>query len=151
MNILIVDDRPVNVKLLRAVLVAEGHAVREAPDGVEALSLLNRERVNAIISGIFMPKMDGYRLCYEVRRSQWLREIPFIFYTATYTSPGDEKLCLDLGADKYVRQPATVEVILAALHEVTNGGARRAPSPSVLLDETAVLKEYSERLGSKLA
>jgi len=52
-----------------------------------------------------------------------------------YTSPGDEKLCLDLGADKYLRKPATLDVILAALHEITNRGARRAPSPSASLDE----------------
>ncbi|MBI3850708.1 MAG: PAS domain S-box protein [Verrucomicrobia bacterium] len=150
MNILIVDDIAQNRKLLRAQLEAEKFTAFEAADGWEALAVLDREKIDAIISDILMPKMDGYRLCFEVRRSKQLREIPFIFYTATYTSPGDEKLCLDLGADKYVRKPASVAVILAALHEVTNGGARRAPRPSVSLEETDVLKEYSERLVRKL-
>src|SRR6266446_2836275 len=97
MNILIVDDSPTNLLLLRFNLESGGHTVCEAADGVEALALLNREHVDVIISDILMPRMDGYRLCHEVRKSERLCAIPFIFHTATYTSPGDEKLCLDLG------------------------------------------------------
>src|SRR4051794_1676676 len=115
MNILVVDDRPVNLKLLRFILESEGHAVCEAADGIEALAILDREPVDVIISDILMPRMDGYRLCYEVRKNQRLESLPFIFYTATYTSPGDEKLCVDLGGNKYLRKPATADEILTAL------------------------------------
>src|SRR5580658_4986249 len=100
MKILIVDDAPANLKLLRAVLEGENFEVVEAPDGVQALAILEREAVDAVISDILMPHMDGYRLCQEVRKSERWRDLPFLFHTATYTSPSDEKLCYDLGGDK---------------------------------------------------
>jgi lactoylglutathione lyase len=92
MNLLIVDDHPTNLKLLRAQLEAEGHAVFEANDGVDALAVLERQRVDAVISDILMPRMDGYRLCHEIRKHARLRDLPIIIHTATYLSPGDEKL-----------------------------------------------------------
>ena len=147
MNLLIVDDTPTNLKLLRAQLEAEGHAVFEAHDGVDALALLERQPVDAVISDILMPRMDGYRLCYEIRKHARLHDLPFILYTSTYTSPGDEKLALDVGADKYLKKPASVETLVAALHEVTQPHA--APKAEALV-EVEVLKEYSEQLVNKL-
>jgi PAS domain S-box-containing protein len=148
MNLLIVDDTPTDLKLLRAQLEAEGHAVFEAHDGVDALALLKRQRVGAVISDILMPRMDGYRLCHEIRKHARLHDLPVILYTATYTSPGDEKLALDVGADKYLKKPASFETLVAALHEVTVM-PHAAPRPKAL-QEGEVLKEYSERLVSKL-
>ena len=62
MKILIVDDNMVNLKLIRAQLEAEGHVVTQALDGVEALEWLDGHPVDAVISDILMPRMDGYRL-----------------------------------------------------------------------------------------
>jgi two-component system cell cycle sensor histidine kinase/response regulator CckA len=148
MNLLIVDDHPTNLKLLRAQLEGEGHTVCEAPDGVEALALLERQPVDAVISDILMPRMDGYRFCHEVRKHNRLRDLPLLIYTATYTSPGDEKLALDVGADKYLTKPASVETIIAALREVITH-PHSTPRPEAL-PEVEVLKEYSERLVAKL-
>jgi CheY-like chemotaxis protein len=64
MKILIADDNPTNLSLLQDVLEAEGHEVVAANDGSEALAVLAKETVDAVISDIFMPNMDGYRLCY---------------------------------------------------------------------------------------
>jgi two-component system sensor histidine kinase/response regulator len=150
MNILIVDDQLVNLKLLQAQLEVEGHRIIIALDGIEALAVLEREKMDAIISDILMPHMDGYRLCYEVRRNPRLKEIPFIFYTATYTSPSDEKLCLDIGGDKYLKKPAPAEQIFAALREVVNIADRPMPKRARALSEIEVMKEYNERLVSKL-
>ncbi|MCI0528591.1 MAG: response regulator, partial [Nitrospira sp.] len=150
MNILIVDDIEINRKLLRVTLQVEGHHTLEAADGVEALQVLERERIDAIISDILMPNMDGYRLCYEVRKNERLKATPFIVYSSTYTSPSDEKLALELAADKFIRKPASTKVILDALEEVI---AKRELSPSrsvELPEELEVLKLYSERLVRKL-
>jgi len=148
MNLLIVDDHPTNLKLLRAQLESEGHTVFEARDGVDALALLNRQRVDVVISDILMPRMDGYRLCYEIRKHARLHDLPVILCTSTYTSPGDEKLVLDVGADKYLKRPVSLETLVAALHEVI-AMPHAAPQPKAL-QEVEVLKEYSERLVSKL-
>jgi len=148
MNILIVDDDLTNLKLLCAQLESEGHTVFEAHDGVDALALLERQRVDAVISDILMPRMDGYRLCLEIRKHARLRDLPIIIYSSTYISPGDEKLALDMGADKYLRKPASVETLVAALHEAI--AVPHAAPQSNALREVEVLKEYNERLVSKL-
>jgi len=148
MNLLIVDDDLTNLKLLRTQLESEGHAVFEAHDGVEALALLERQRVDAVISDILMPRMDGYRLCHEIRKHVRLHDLPIVLYTSSYTSPEDEKLALEMGADKYLKKPAPVETIITALHEaIAIPHAARQPKA---LQEVEVLKEYSERLVSKL-
>jgi CheY-like chemotaxis protein len=82
-NVLIVDDQPTNLKLLQAQLQAAGHVVLPATNGVEALDVLRRQGADAVISDILMPRMDGYLLCYEVRKNPAWASIPFIFYTAT--------------------------------------------------------------------
>jgi PAS domain S-box-containing protein len=150
MKVLIVDDIALNRKLLRAILAAEGHSVLDAEDGLAALEILERETIDAVISDILMPRMDGYRLCYEIRKNQKLKAIPFIAYTSTYTSPLDEKVALDFGADKFIIKPAPATDILSALHEVMqNGNGRRAKQlqePQELL----AMREYSEALVRKL-
>ncbi len=148
MIILIAEDNPTNAKLLRAVLESEGHTVVDALNGIEAMAVLTREPIDAIISDILMPKMDGYRLCYEVRRHPQWKKLPFIFYTATYTSPSDATLALDLGADGFLGKPATAATIAAKLNQVLATGIR--PQARLELEEMDVLKEYSERLVAKL-
>jgi CheY-like chemotaxis protein len=102
LKILIVDDQLINLRLLRAELEAEDHTVFEASNGEEGLAVLDQQQIDVIISDILMPVMDGYRFCHEVRHSERHHDIPFIVYTSTYLSPSDEKLSLDLGADKYL-------------------------------------------------
>ena len=149
-HILVVDDLPTNRKLLRAVLEEEGYAVSEAVDGLDALEALQRARLDAVISDILMPRMDGYRLCLAARKIERYRALPIIIYTSTYTSPGDEKVALDSGADRYVRKPAPAQTILDALHELFNGSRVPATRPISGTVELEVMKEYSEALIRKL-
>jgi len=150
MKILIVDDNPANLKLLRVFLESEGFATAQARDGIEALETLGKGPVDAIVSDILMPRLDGYRLCQEVRRNERLRDIPFIFLTATYTSEADEKLCHDVGGDKYLKKPLSLPALLSVLRESIESarGQPRAFPPE--LPEAEVMKEYSERLVCKL-
>jgi two-component system cell cycle sensor histidine kinase/response regulator CckA len=150
MNVLIVDDIATNRKLLRITLEAEGYATCEAADGVEALEMLARETVDAVISDILMPNMDGYQLCHALRKDTRWGALPFIFYTATYTSADDEQLASKMGGNRFLRKPATAKVICAALKEVTDGNlARVTPKPDPD-HEVHVLQEYSGRLVNKL-
>jgi diguanylate cyclase (GGDEF)-like protein/PAS domain S-box-containing protein len=150
MNLLIVDDHPTNRKLLRAQLEAEEHTVLDASDGVEALRLLERESVDAVISDILMPNMDGFQLCLEIRKRDKLRSLPFILYTSTYNSPEDRQLAQSVGADHYIVKPAPTQVIIDAVR----GASRKARVPSSQnaseQDETYVLKQYSAVLVRKL-
>ncbi len=148
MNILIVDDHATNRKLLAVTLEAEGHTTLEAADGVAALQILTRKKVDAVISDVLMPGMDGYRLCYEIRHHEEWKTLPFMFYTATYNSPSDEKLALDLGGDGFLSKPAPTETIIEKLNYIVS--AQHRSRPGVEITKGDVLKEYSERMVTKL-
>jgi len=150
MNILIVDDIATNRKLLRVTLEADGHSTLEAADGVEALQILARETMDAVISDILMPNMDGFRLCHEIRKSERLHVLPFIIYTATYTSPDDMKLAQAVGADKYLTKPAPAADVLDALREVMGKKAVRPVPSAPAVEETYVLQQYSQTLVHKI-
>jgi signal transduction histidine kinase len=150
MNILIVDDIATNRKLLRVTLEAEGHTALEAADGVEALQVLDRETVDAVISDILMPNMDGFRLCHALRKSERLHAMPFIIYTATYTSPDDMKLAETVGADKYLTKPAPAADMLNALREVMEKKTARPLPAAPAVEEAYVLQQYSQALVNKL-
>ena len=149
MKVLIVDDVDTNRKLLRVNLEAEGIQTFEAADGMEALAKLETEKADVIISDILIPRMDGYRFCQEVRRHKTLESIPFIFYTSTYTSTGDEKLALDCGADRYIKKPAPLNVLMGAIEELVNPQSPR-PRPAEMPEELLVMREYNEALVRKL-
>jgi PAS domain S-box-containing protein len=150
MKVLIVDDTATNRRLLRAVLEAENFAVAEASDGVEALAVLDREAVDAIISDILMPNMDGYRFCEEVRRSDRFHHLPFIIYTSTYNSPADEVLAIRFGADKYIKKPAPIKELTAALAEIMGRAPRSRAGSLAPQQELSLAKLYNETLVSKL-
>jgi signal transduction histidine kinase len=150
MTTLIVDDNETNRKLLRLTLEAEGVVTKEAADGVEALALLEHQRVDAIISDILMPRMDGYRLCAQVRESKRLHDLPVIIYSSTYTSPADEQLALNVGADRYITKPAPAQVLLDAIRESCTVAARQRRRSKPLPEELATLREYSDALVRKL-
>ena len=150
MKVLVVDDSEMNRKLLEASLTAEGMEILVAADGLEALELLGRESVDAVISDVLMPRIDGYRLCYEIRKDDRFKAIPIIIYSASYISTPDEKLALDIGADSFLKKPASTPEIVAALdHAIATPRVDRH-SPNRSVAEIEVMKEYSERLIDKL-
>src|ERR1041385_1167855 len=150
MKILVVDDDGTNRKLLRVKLEAEGHSVCEAEDGVQALGVLERESVEGIISDVLMPNMDGYRFCLEVRKHPRVSALPFVIYTATFTSPPDERLALEVGADAFLTKPASVRTLLEAL---TRAVSERRLSTSHIIqkhEELLLVRDYSDLPGRKL-
>jgi PAS domain S-box-containing protein len=150
MNILIADDNHTSCKLLRALLEAEGHSVITATDGYEALDNLERHPVDAIICDLLMPGLDGYRLCRDIRQNSRWSNVPFICYTAIYGSPNDEKLAFDLGADAYLRKPASSATILGTLRSSVDNIQARHAHPQGMHAELDVLKEYSQPLVASL-
>jgi PAS domain S-box-containing protein len=152
MKILLVDDLASNLKLLEMLLESQGHRTLQAMNGQEGLLRARAERPDLAISDILMPVMDGYALCRAWREDPDLREIPFIFYTATYLSEEDERFALSLGAAAFLRKPMEPDLFLAQIQRVVEGIQCRAlavPDPPPT-DEGAFLKLYNERLVQKL-
>lgn len=152
MRVLVVDDEDAGRAYLRALLVANGYDVDEARDGAEALGVARARRPDVVISDILMPVMDGYRLCMELRRDEELHNIPLIFYTASYTDPADRDLADNMGADRFVLKPAEPSVLLEAIQQVHDDAVagRVSRGGDHEQEDAATLKEYSERLVSKL-
>jgi PAS domain S-box-containing protein len=149
MRVLVADDDESHRKVLSAALAAEGHETVEAVDGVDALEKLRSGPFDAVISDVLMPRMDGYRLGYEVRRSRDLEKTRIIVYSRTYTTMADERMALKAGADRFLRNPVGTEAILRALHEATR--ARRHDREFVPpVPESAAVREYSEVLVRRL-
>jgi diguanylate cyclase (GGDEF)-like protein/PAS domain S-box-containing protein len=147
MKLLIVDDHPANLRLLRAQLEASGHEVVDAANGADGLRRLRESLVDGVISDILMPEMDGYRFCIEVRGDVSLRGLPFVLYTSTYNSPADRQLALNAGADAYISKPAPVGDIIAALEKAAQRKHGAVPPAA---REAHVLRQYSEVLVRKL-
>lgn len=149
MIVLVADDNATNRKLLQVNLEAEKHTVLLAKDGSEAWAILENQSVDAVISDILMPKLDGYSLCYKVRHNENTRHLPFVFFTATYTSSSDETLAVTLGADGFVKKPAPIHVLLESINKVVD---RKDPPPSsqIEIPELDFIRDYCDRLIAKL-
>jgi len=117
-KILVVEDNEDSRNLLVKQLRAYGHEVVAAADGAEAPEQALAQPPDIIVSDILMPGMDGYQLCQKWKRNDKLKDIPFVFYTATYTSGEDEKFSLSLGANAFIRKPAEHNVFIQILTEV---------------------------------
>jgi PAS domain S-box-containing protein len=151
-QILIADDNGANRYFLEALLNNSGYQTVSAENGKQALELACLAPPDLIITDILMPVMDGFDLCRIWKTDSRLRKIPFIFYTATYTEPKDERLAMSLGADRFVIKPQEPEDLLALIREVLSG-ASSSPEPGMektLDSEMEYLRQHNESLFNKL-
>ena len=102
--ILVVDDNPANLKLLRMLLVGESYDVRTAGDAGEALAILQQFRPRLILMDLQMPGMDGFELTRRLKGDVATRDIVIIALTA-YAMKGDEERARAAGCDGYVSKP----------------------------------------------
>ncbi|WP_417855734.1 sigma 54-interacting transcriptional regulator [Xanthomarina gelatinilytica] len=150
-TILIVDDIYENLYLLKVILEQVGYSVIEANDGKEGLEKLHNHNIDLIISDILMPVMDGYMFCQACKKDASFKNIPFVFYTSTYTEKLDEDFALKLGATHFLRKPTEPDVILQLLQKIFSDGKPNVkPAKKENFTEQEVLKLYSKRLISKL-
>lgn len=151
-NILIVDDNVENIYLLESLLKGNGYEVTSTTNGKEALESAIITPPDLIISDILMPVMDGFTLCKKWKANDVLKNIPFVFYTATYTEDKDEVFALRIGADRFVLKPSDPDVFIKIIKDVLNAFEKHNIHPQKAVDEkeTIVLKEYNSVLIRKL-
>ncbi len=150
-DVLIVDDVDANRYLLKCLLEGEGWKVRTAANGREALELARTRPPDLIVSDILMPVMDGYALCRAWKLDETFRNIPFVFYTATYTEARDERFALDLGADRFLIKPQDPQTLIRILNDLLEERKTAvAESEKPLGEEMEFFRRYNDILFGKL-
>ncbi len=117
LDILVVEDEPDILELLRHVLEKDGHMVRTAETGEEALQKLRMATPQLLLLDLMLPGMDGLELCRRVRQNPDTRDLPVIMLTAR-GEENDVVAGLNLGADDYITKPFSPRVLMARLQAV---------------------------------
>ena len=129
-EILVVDDERVLREGIRTMLSGEGFEVRTARDGSDALKKIAEKRPDLVLLDVMMPRMNGFLVCEEIRKSDAL--LPVIFLTAR-DAESDQVRAIGLGGDDYISKAEGEAVLLARIRRalerarssaaVANGGS----------------------------
>lgn len=128
-TILVVDDEPKIVKLVRDYLERAGFAVHAAGDGKTALSLARTEKPDLIVLDLGLPQLDGLDVTRELRK---VSTVPIIMLTAR-SEESDKLIGLELGADDYLTKPFSPKELVARVRVVFRRMEAYAASSAELL------------------
>ena len=112
MMILVVDDHPINRRLLADQLGSLGYQCKTANDGVDALNVISKNAIDIVLSDVNMPNMDGYRLTQRIR--QLGLTLPVVGVTANALAE-EKQRCLESGMDSCLSKPVTLDVLKQTL------------------------------------
>ncbi|GBO56767.1 two-component hybrid sensor and regulator [Pseudanabaena sp. lw0831] len=115
-RLLIVDDVPDNLFLVRTILEEEGYEIITSSNGHDALKIVESEPPDLVLLDVMMPKMDGYEVTRRMRAMKDLPFIPILLITA-YDRANAVK-GLDLGADEFIRKPIEADELLARVRSL---------------------------------
>ncbi|HEX6292390.1 MAG TPA: response regulator transcription factor [Herpetosiphonaceae bacterium] len=113
-EILVVDDDPKTVDLIRLYLEQAGYGVLVAYDGKQALDLVRQKHLDLVVLDVMLPMVEGLEVCRMLRTQS---KIPIIMLTAK-TTESDKLLGLELGADDYITKPFSPREVVARVRAV---------------------------------
>ncbi len=141
MDILVVDDTPINLRLLSNLLSERGYEVRKAISGKLALLAASSHPPDLILLDIMMPDMDGYEVCQQLKASPITCDIPVIFLSAL-DDVADKMKAFDCGGSDYITKPFQVKEVMA---RVQNQLTILQQKKQLKLQNILLEKEISER------
>lgn len=136
-NLLIVDDEPGIRDLIKEYIYDDAFEVDEASDGIEALNMFKKKSYNLIILDVMMPKMDGWSVCREIRKTS---RVPIIMLTAR-GEEYDKLFGFELGVDDYVVKPFSPKELLARMKAVLSRSmpdSSKQQTNQIVLDELII-------------
>jgi DNA-binding NtrC family response regulator len=136
-NILIVDDEQSYRQLLKLVFDGEGHSIRTAANGLEAIKLLQDSPADVVISDVRMPDMDGIEMLRNLRET--LPDLGVIFMTA-FASVETAREAFKLGADDFIQKPFDVEELKLLV--------KKTLEKQALIDENRAFRRAQRERGS---
>lgn len=147
-TILIADDNRQIASVLEEYLKKEGHTPAVAADGEEALAMFRRLKPDAVLLDVMMPKLDGFAVCREIRKTS---TVPVIMITAR--GEDFEKIMgLDIGADDYIVKPFSPGEVMARVRAVLRRIEKSDPKPQQAVASgnlTVQLDDYTAMVGGQ--
>ena len=125
-KILVIEDEPAQVELLRHNLTKQGFDVIVEMDGQDGVHTARDEIPDLILLDWMLPSLPGVEACRQLRRDRVTREIPIIMLTAR-SEESDKVRGLDVGADDYITKPYSIKELMARIR-----AALRRPAASVV-------------------
>lgn len=141
-TILAVDDEIHILELLKYNLETNGYYVITAETGEEALELLVKEKVDAVLLDLMLPKIDGLEVLRRIRTTKEINKIPVILLTAK-SDEFDKVLGLETGADDYIAKPFSIRELQARVKAVL----RRVSEEQYLLTEKNLISTHGLEIG----
>lgn len=126
--ILVVDDEPQILRVMRASLPARGYEVRTVPGGREALEEIRKQPPDLVVLDLGMPEMSGLEACQKIRQ---FSSVPIVVLSAK-GAESDKIAALDAGADDYVTKPFSLDELLARVRAVLRRWAVSGTDTAVL-------------------
>jgi adenylate cyclase len=145
-RILIADDSPASLDILRTRLVSQGYEVVTATDGQEALDAALAQLPDLILLDVMMPKRDGFEVCRLLRGDPTLPFIPIILVTAK-DDARDIVMGLDNGADEYLTKPVDHAALTARVRSILRAKALH----DTVQEQAAQLAEWNRALEQRVA
>jgi len=113
-RILIIEDDPDIVELVRYNLSKEGYQVAASPDGVTGLEKTRKSKPDLLVLDLMLPKLSGLEVCREIRNDAALKQLPILMLTARGEEM-DRVIGLEVGADDYVTKPFSPRELVARI------------------------------------
>jgi len=114
-KILVVDDEPINIEVLKTLLSQYNYNVVTASDGIEGLAKIEADPPDLVLLDLMMPKMSGIRVCRILREEKQIKELPVIMLTAK-GGMHDKIYGLNIGANDYIVKPFNKDDLLTRIH-----------------------------------
>ena len=123
-RVLVVDDEPDLVTVVKKYLEDEGFAVEVAYNGVEAMEKVTANPPDAIVLDVMMPEKDGYEVCAELKSNEKYADIPVVLLTAVADHVSSTRYShfdgMSMEADDYLAKPASAEEITDSIKSLLN-------------------------------
>ena len=116
-NILIVEDNPINIKLLQSIFTNHGISINIAENGKLAVEKIKIEKYDIVLMDIEMPVMNGYEATTIIRK-KLKNDIPIIAMTA-HAMVGEKEKCLNLGMNDFISKPIYAHLLFEKIHNLT--------------------------------
>ena len=142
-KVLVVDDERILRMLIKRQLEIQGYQVRDVSSGSEALSIIEKELPDLIVSDVMMPEMDGLEFCRCLRSSSEGQLVPFIFLSSK-GDLDDRIIGLSMGADDYLIKPFEIRELVAKIEAQLERSRRISTEINKIKQRYAAKKKKSE-------